>query len=79
MPDLRHGKQVSRLRGNRRLDGMREMREYSSDHEVCENQAHTGASDEALSGTRPSSVQVTVKEYGDAGRLEDIFLVLPEL
>jgi hypothetical protein len=55
------------------------LREYGSAHEVYQDTAHTVLSDERLSGTGSSSAEINVKEYGDAGGLDDLFLVLPEL
>ena len=61
------------------MDGMRALRKRRTAHEVCQDTAHTVLSDERLSGTGSSYAEIIVKEYGDAGGLDDIFLVLPEL
>jgi len=55
------------------------MRQRCSGYEICKDKTHTAVSDERLPGAGPSSAEITAKEYGDAGRLDDIFLVLPEL
>ena len=79
MPDLRSGEQIARYGRNRRLDGVREMRQRRSDPEVCEDQEGPVLSDERLSGARPAFAQIMEREYGDAGGLDDLLLVLPEL
>ncbi len=58
---------------------MRALRKYHTAHEVCKDSAYSVLPDERLSHTASSFEEKNVEEYGNAGRLDDLFLVLPEL
>ena len=58
---------------------MRELWECGSNHEIRQNQAYTVLSDARLSGARAAFAKIMAKECGDAGGLDDLLLVLPEL
>ena len=58
---------------------MRELWKRGPNHEIRQDQACTVLSDARLSGARTAFAEVMAKEYGDAGGLDDLLLVLPEL
>ena len=58
---------------------MRELWECGSNHEIRQDQACTVLSDARLSGARTAFAKIMAKECGDAGGLDDLLLVLPEL
>ncbi len=58
---------------------MRELWKRGPNNEIRQDQACTVLSDARLSGAHTAFAEVMAKEYGDAGRLDDLLLVLPEL
>ena len=58
---------------------MRELWKRGPNNEIRQDQASTVLSDARLSGARTAFAEVMAKEYGDAGGLDDLLLVLPEL
>ena len=58
---------------------MRELWKSGPNNEIRSDQACTVLSDARLSGARTAFAKVMAKEYGDAGGLDDLLLVLPEL
>ena len=58
---------------------MRELWKRGPNNEIRQAQACTVLSDARLSGAHTAFAEVMAKEYGDAGGLDDLLLVLPEL
>ena len=58
---------------------MREVWKRGPNNEIRKDQACTVFSDARLLGARTAFAKVMAKEYGDAGGLDDLLLVLPEL
>lgn len=58
---------------------MRELWKRSPNNEIRQDQACAVLSNARLSGARTAFKKVMAKEYGDAGGLDDLLLVLPEL
>ena len=58
---------------------MRELWKRSPNNEVRQDQARAVLSDARLPGAHTAFAKVMTKEYGDAGGLDDLLLVLPEL
>ena len=58
---------------------MRELWKRGPNNEIRQDHACTVLSDARLSGARTAFAKVMTKEYGDAGGLDDLLLVLPEL
>ena len=58
---------------------MRELWKRSPNNEVRQDQARAVLSDARLPGAHTAFAKVMAKEYGDAGGLDDLLLVLPEL
>ena len=58
---------------------MRELWKRGPNNEIRQDHACTVLSDAQLSGARTAFAKVMAKEYGDAGGLDDLLLVLPEL
>ena len=58
---------------------MRELWKRGPNNEIRQDQACAALSDARLSGARTAFAEVIAKEYGDAGGLDDLLLVLPEL
>ena len=58
---------------------MRELWKRGPNNEIRQDQACTVLSDARLSGARSTFAKIKAEEYGDAGGLDDLLLVLPEL
>ena len=58
---------------------MRELWKRGPNNEVRQDQARAVLSDARLPGAHTAFAKVMAKEYGDAGGLDDLLLVLPEL
>ena len=58
---------------------MRELWKRGPNNEIRQDHACTVLSDARLSGAHTAFAKVMAKEYGDAGGLDDLLLVLPEL
>ena len=61
------------------MDGMRELRASNTAHEICQDKACAALPNKRGPGAQAAFPQVIAKEYGDAGGLDDLLLVLPEL